>query len=170
IENVIHRDLKPQNIMIDRAGRVCVMDFGLARSVEMSGLTQTGALLGTPAYMSPEQAKGAPLDPRSDLFSLGIIFYEILTGVVPFKADTLWATVLSRTQGEPPPPISIDPAVPPRLSEIAMRCLAMDPAGRYANAREMAAELDAFLGDAVTQIIVPPASVVPARSRRRRWV
>src|SRR5262249_45315717 len=87
-ENVIHRDLKPQNVMIDASGRVLVMDFGLARSVEMSGLTQTGAVLGTPAYMSPEQAKGTALDERSDLFSLGIIFYELLTGETPFKADT----------------------------------------------------------------------------------
>ena len=167
-ENVIHRDLKPQNIMIDDAGRVRVMDFGLARSLETSGLTQTGALLGTPAYMSPEQAKGLPLDPRSDLFSLGIIFYEMLTGTVPFKADTLWATVLSRTQAEPPPPIAIDPSIPRKLSEITAKCLAIDPARRYANAIEMAAELDAFLGGTVS--IELPAGAAPAPSRRRMWI
>src|SRR5450759_234346 len=161
-ENVIHRDLKPQNIMIDAAGRVLVMDFGLARSLETSGLTQTGALLGTPAYMSPEQAKGATLDPRSDLFSLGIIFYEMLTGTVPFKADNLWATVLSRTQAEPPPPIAIDPSIPRRLSEITAKCLAITPARGYANAIEMAAERDAFLGGTVS--IDLPAGAAPAGS------
>ena len=168
-ENVIHRDLKPQNIMIDEAGRARVMDFGLARSVEMSGLTQTGAMLGTPLYMSPEQAKGVPSDPRSDLFSLGIIFYELLTGIVPFKADTLWGTVLSRTQREPPPPISIDPSIPPKLSEIAAKCLSIDPAARYAGAREMGADLDAFLSQAVTQtIVVPPVEAPPRKARRSR--
>ena len=166
-ENVIHRDLKPQNIMIDDAGRARVMDFGLARSVEMSGLTQTGAMLGTPLYMSPEQAKGVPSDPRSDLFSLGIIFYELLTGVVPFKADTLWGTVLSRTQREPPPPVSVDPSIPHRLSEIAAKCLSIDPAGRYAGAREMGADLDEFLGQALTQTIIPPPAAVRPRPTRR---
>jgi len=153
-ENVIHRDLKPQNVMIDDAGRVYVMDFGLARSVEMSGLTHTGALIGTPAYMSPEQAKGMALDPRSDLFSLGIIFYEMLTGTVPFKADTLWATVMKRTQAEPPPADSIDPAE------------------RYATAGQVAADLDAFLGDTISQtaLTAPSATAAPARSRRRIWI
>jgi tetratricopeptide (TPR) repeat protein/predicted Ser/Thr protein kinase len=166
-ENVIHRDLKPQNIMIDDTGRVRVMDFGLARSVEMSALTQTGALLGTPAYMSPEQAKGASLDHRSDLFSLGIIFYELLTGRVPFQADTLWATLLARTQAEPPPAITIDPAVPARLSEIAAKCLKIDPAARYSTAKEMADELDVFLGDAAQSIVIQPVAAPPRPSRWR---
>src|SRR5207302_2146792 len=98
-EGVVHRDLKPQNIMIESSGRVCVMDFGLARSMEASGLTQAGAVMGTPAYMSPEQAKGMPADERSDLFSLGIIAYQMMTGRVPFKADTALASMLLRTQG-----------------------------------------------------------------------
>src|SRR4029077_7864128 len=85
---VVHRDLKPQNIMVDKSGRVYVMDFGVARSMETPGMTQTGALMGTPEYMSPEQAKGMKVDARSDLFSLAIIFYEVRSGVSPFKADT----------------------------------------------------------------------------------
>src|SRR5712664_2047903 len=87
-EGIIHRDLKPQNIMLDKSGRVCVMDFGIARSIVASGMTQTGTLIGTPDYMSPEQAKGLSLDARSDLFTVGIIFYEMLSGQVPFDADT----------------------------------------------------------------------------------
>jgi serine/threonine protein kinase len=87
-EGVIHRDLKPQNIMLDKNGRAYVMDFGIARSMLGAGMTQTGALIGTPDYMSPEQAKGQSLDARSDLFSMGIIFYDMLSGQVPFDADT----------------------------------------------------------------------------------
>src|SRR5437879_11862119 len=85
---VVHRDLKPQNIRVDKQGRATVMDFGIARSMEVTGMTQTGALLGTPEYMSPEQAKGEEVDARSDLFTVGIIFYELLTGKLPYQADT----------------------------------------------------------------------------------
>src|SRR5206468_12744948 len=87
-ESVVHRDLKPQNIMLDSSGRVYVMDFGLARSACFSGMTQTGALIGTPEYMSPEQGRGEKLTERSDIFSLGIIFYELLTGKSPYHSDT----------------------------------------------------------------------------------
>jgi len=91
LEGVVHRDLKPQNIMVDDAGRVWLMDFGLARSMELSGLTRTGVLMGTPDYMSPEQARAERVEAQSDLFSLGIIFFEMLTGRLPFQADTLMA-------------------------------------------------------------------------------
>src|ERR1700689_2147187 len=95
---VVHRDLKPQNIMLDAKDRVYVMDFGIAHSLETPGMTQTGALMGTPEYMSPEQAKGMKVDARSDLFALGIIFYEALTGISPFKAETAMAMMFQRTQ------------------------------------------------------------------------
>src|SRR5215469_16122367 len=97
-EGVVHRDLKPQNIMLDANGRAYVMDFGIARSAYLSGMTQTGALIGTPEYMSPEQAKGEKLDERSDLFSLGVIFYELLTGNSPYYSDTPLATLRRRMQ------------------------------------------------------------------------
>ena len=95
---IIHRDLKPQNIMRDKTGRILVMDFGLARTLEGDGMTQTGALVGTMDYMSPEQALGKDLDQRSDLFTLGLIFYELLTGKMPYKADSAVASLLKRTQ------------------------------------------------------------------------
>src|SRR5436190_9544058 len=97
-EGVVHRDLKPQNIMIDAQGKVTVMDFGIAHSAEFTGMTQTGALLGTPEYMSPEQAKGLTADSRSDVFTLGLIFYELLTGKTPYKGDNALAILLKRTQ------------------------------------------------------------------------
>ncbi len=110
-EGVVHRDLKPQNIMLDASGRVWVMDFGLARSMEMAGMTRTGALMGTPDYMSPEQARAEKVDARSDLFSLGIIFYEMLTGVLPFQADTMMATLLKRVQQKAGPRYRIESVI-----------------------------------------------------------
>ena len=92
-EGVVHRDLKPQNIMMDQTGRASVMDFGIARSLEMGGMTQTGALIGTPEYMSPEQVRGEHVDARSDLFTLGVIFQEVLTGHLPFHAETAMASM-----------------------------------------------------------------------------
>jgi serine/threonine protein kinase len=95
-EGVVHRDLKPHNIMVEAKGRVVVMDFGIAHSMERAGFTMTGALVGTPAYMSPEQAQGEKIDTRSDLFSLGIIFYELLTGKAPYEAETAMGLLLKR--------------------------------------------------------------------------
>jgi serine/threonine protein kinase len=93
-EGVVHRDLKPQNVMMDAAGKASVMDFGIARSMDASNMTRTGALLGTPTYMSPEQAQGKKVDARSDIYTLGIIFYELLTGRPPFEADNPMATLV----------------------------------------------------------------------------
>ena len=104
-KGVVHRDLKPQNIMMEKNGNVSVMDFGIARSMEAPGVTRTGALIGTFEYMSPEQARGEKVDARSDLFTLGIIFYELLTGKSPFQADTPTATLLKRLQEQVVPPV-----------------------------------------------------------------
>ena len=101
---VIHRDLKPHNIMIDRAGDVRIMDFGIARSLKSKGLTESGVMIGTPDYMSPEQALGDPVDQRSDIYSLGVILYELLTGEVPFKGDTAFSVVLKHKTEPPPDP------------------------------------------------------------------
>ena len=143
---IIHRDLKPQNIMRDKSGRILVMDFGLARSVQSEGMTQTGALLGTIEYMSPEQAMGKTLDQRSDLFAVGLIFYELLSGKMPFKAETAMASLLMRNQERAVPLADIDATVPAGLSDIVSRCLERDLERRYPNAAEIITDLDAWQG------------------------
>ncbi|MGB6945665.1 MAG: protein kinase [Bryobacteraceae bacterium] len=141
VEGVVHRDLKPQNVMVDDAGRVWLMDFGLARSMELSGLTRTGVLMGTPDYMSPEQARAEKVDARSDLFSLGIIVYEMLTGRLPFQADTLMAKLLMRVQQNATPVTEIEPGVPASLGAVVARCLERDVNKRYQNVREILDDL-----------------------------
>src|SRR5215472_13992494 len=127
-EGVIHRDLKPQNIMRDKHGRIVVMDFGLARSLGESGMTQTGAIVGTLEYMSPEQAMGVALDQRSDIYSVGLIFYELLTGRAPYDADTAIASLMKRTREDARPASDVEQSVPQPLSAIVGRCLEREPA------------------------------------------
>ena len=142
-EGVVHRDLKPQNIMVDSRGKVSVMDFGIARSIEMPGMTLTGVLVGTPEYMSPEQARGEELDARSDLFALGIVFYELLTGKSLYQADTALASLWKRTTEPARPPVEIDPTIPRALSDVAMKCLQIDVQQRYQTAQEILKDLEA---------------------------
>jgi eukaryotic-like serine/threonine-protein kinase len=145
---VIHRDLKPQNIMRDASGRILVMDFGLARTVDGGGgMTQSGALVGTMDYMSPEQALAQDLDHRSDLFTVGLIFYELLTGKMPFKADSALASLIKRTQERASPVSDHDESIPAPLTHIVSRCLERDPAHRYQSAAEMLQDLDAWQGN-----------------------
>src|SRR5713101_608853 len=157
-EGVIHRDLKPQNIMLDASGRVYVMDFGIARSAYLPGMTQTGALIGTPEYMSPEQGRGEKLTERSDIFSLGIIFYELLTGKSPYYSDTPLATLWKRMQEKATPPVVVDPTLPQALSGIVVKALEIEPEERFASAREMAQQLEIWLGpSAGSSTIILPA-------------
>ncbi|MGE5207072.1 MAG: protein kinase domain-containing protein, partial [Chlamydiota bacterium] len=155
-EGVIHRDLKPQNIMRDGQGRIVVMDFGLARSLQSDGMTQTGALIGTMEYMSPEQGLGQELDQRSDLFTLGLIFYELLTGQVPYKADSALASLLKRTQERAVPISSLDNKVPRVLSDMVAKCLERDPKLRYNSAKELLSDLEAWQGKSAAKSIRLP--------------
>jgi tetratricopeptide (TPR) repeat protein/predicted Ser/Thr protein kinase len=141
-EGVVHRDLKPQNIMFDAHGKVFVMDFGIAWSTETAGMTMTGAIVGTPDYMSPEQVRGEHLDARSDLFTLGVIFYQLLTGDIPYKAETLQAAMFKRTKERPRPLLQVDPSLPRFLCEIATKCLEIDPQLRYQSAHEIIHDLE----------------------------
>jgi len=145
-EGVIHRDLKPGNIMKDASGRVVIMDFGLAKTVQSDGMTQTGMMIGTMEYMSPEQAMGAELDARSDIFTMGLIFYELLTGNIPFRAESAIASLVKRTQERAVPLSEVDPTIPPALSAIAAKCLERDRNNRYNNVQEILDDLDTFEG------------------------
>jgi len=173
---VIHRDLKPQNIMQEKNGRILVMDFGLARSLESDGMTQSGTLLGTIEYMSPEQAMGKHLDERSDLFTLGLIFYELLTGKIPYKADTAMASLLLRNQERAVPVAELDSSIPKGLSDIVSKCLERDLTQRYQSVQEILADLDAWRGkrpvsaSVVTQAQQTVVMQVGARNTPWKWI
>jgi serine/threonine protein kinase/Tfp pilus assembly protein PilF len=141
-KGIIHRDLKPGNIMREQSGRVVVMDFGLARTLETNSMTRSGALVGTYEYMSPEQAQSAPLDARSDLYTVGLIFYELLTGARPFHAESAIASLLMRTQQRAKPPSSHDTSIPKTVSGICSKCLEISPSSRYQSASELIAEIE----------------------------
>jgi len=159
---IVHRDLKTLNLMVDGAGKVRVMDFGIAKPAA-EGATDggvTGYILGSPEYMSPEQARGRAVDLRSDLYSLGIVIYELFTGAVPFRADTPVTTLLLHLETDPP----LDhPGLPPALRPVLERCLAKDPAARFGSARELVDALEsARRGQRTTARArgVPPRAVV----------
>jgi tetratricopeptide (TPR) repeat protein len=161
-EGVIHRDLKPQNIMLDKSGRAFVMDFGIARSMLGDGMTQTGVLIGTPDYMSPEQAKGQTLDARSDLFSTGIILYEMLSGQVPFDADTTMGKLWKRTNEPARPLDELDKTIPQPLSDIVRKCLEIDPQKRFASAADLLQRIEVWQGPAAgTRLVTLPVTVLP---------
>jgi len=145
---IVHRDVKPANVMVGPTGRAKLTDFGVAR-MESSSMTQTGAALGSPKYMSPEQVLGLPIDPRSDIFSLGVMLYEMLAGRTPFErpTDTTVFSLMNRIAGEPHPPLrDIDAKIPAVFAQIVNRALAKKPEQRYARAGEMAKELRNFRG------------------------
>ena len=145
-EGVIHRDLKPGNIMRDPQGRIVVMDFGLARTQGGDGLTQTGMMVGTMEYMSPEQAQAQQVDVRSDLYTVGLIVYELLSGNTPFKAESALASLLKRAQERAVPVSQVEQSVPKQLSAIVSKCLERDPAERYQGAQQILDDLALFQG------------------------
>jgi eukaryotic-like serine/threonine-protein kinase len=137
---IVHRDIKPHNVVVGADGRVKVTDFGIARS-EASQMTEVGSIVGTAQYLSPEQARGAPVDARSDIYSLGIVLYEMLTGKVPFVGEAPLDIAMKHLQAVPDPPSKHRPEVPRDLDAVVMRALAKDPEDRYASADEMEGDL-----------------------------
>ena len=139
---VVHRDVKSQNILIDREGRVKVTDFGIAQAGD-PGMTEAGSILGTAQYLAPEQARGEAVDERSDLYSVGVVLYEMLTGRVPFKGDSAVTVALKHVNELPPEPAGLVPGLPYSLNQIVLKALAKDPNRRYGSAAEFAADLRA---------------------------
>jgi serine/threonine protein kinase len=140
---IVHRDIKPANIMLTRDGRVKVADFGIAK-VGSTKMTQTGMLLGSPSYMAPEHFLGKPLDGRSDIFALGILLYELVTGQPPFTAENLGTLSYKIVHEDPVPPINLKPGINPKLNALIVKALARDPAARFQTAEELCAALDAL--------------------------
>jgi beta-lactam-binding protein with PASTA domain/predicted Ser/Thr protein kinase len=163
---IVHRDIKPHNVLVDGEGRVKVTDFGIARA-GTSQMTETGSIVGTAHYLSPEQAKGGEVDPRSDLYSLGVVLYELLTGKTPFEGDTPVEIAMKHLSAAPKPPSKLRPDIPPELDMVILRALAKDPDDRYQSADEMEADLErvargapvaAATVDSATQVLRKPAA------------
>jgi len=161
---VIHRDLKSRNLMVDGEGNVRIMDFGIARSLEATGLTGAGVMIGTPEYMSPEQVEGKDVDPRSDIYSLGVILYEMVTGRVPFEGDTPF-TIGMKHKGEiPRDPKGLNSQIPDDLSYLILRCLEKEREKRYQSAGEVRSELESVEKSIpITEKTVPERKPLAAR-------
>ena len=142
---LVHRDVKPENVLISDEGEVKIVDFGLVRAVAEAGITSTSVILGTAAYLSPEQVKDGNASPRSDVYAVGIVAYELLTGQTPFSGDTALSVAYQRLDTDVPPPSSVISGVPSQFDALVERSTARDPAGRYADAQDMGAELDAIV-------------------------
>jgi serine/threonine protein kinase len=171
---VVHRDLKPSNIMVDEDGNVRIMDFGIARSLSSKGITGAGVMIGTPEYMSPEQVEAKEVDQRSDIYSLGVILYEMVTGKVPFEGDTPFAVGLKHKSEFPQNPKEINTQIPDDLNNMILRCLEKDKEKRYQSSGELRSGLaNIEKGISTTKIDVPRKKSTTSKeitlTLRRRW-
>jgi serine/threonine-protein kinase len=169
---IVHRDIKPQNVIIDREGQAKVADFGIARAGDTSEMTQTGAIVGTVQYLSPEQAEGHPVDRRADLYSVGIVLYELLTGQVPFDGEAPISIAIKQINERPVPPRQLEPRVPPAVEGVVLRALEKDPARRFQSAEEFIAALEQARRAPVRPVVLdetPGEPWVEEEPRRSRW-
>jgi len=161
---VVHRDLKPSNIMIDKEGNVRIMDFGIARSLTAKGITGAGVMIGTPEYMSPEQAEVKAVDQRSDIYSLGVILYEMVTGRVPFEGETPLGIAMKHKSEVPKDPKELNSQIPESLSRVIIRCLEKDKEKRYQSAGEVGSELSKIeQGIPTTERVVPKRKPITSK-------
>jgi len=168
--DVVHRDLKPSNIMIDREGNSRIMDFGIARSSESKGITRAGRMVGTPEYMSPEQVDGVQADERSDIYSLGVILYEMLTGKQPFEGESSLSIALKHKTEPTPNPSETNEQIPGDLSRIIMRCMEKDKSQRYQTAKKLLTDLTAIeKGITTTERILPRRRPKPLKISLKKW-
>ena len=144
--NVMHRDLKPANILVNDSDALKIVDFGLAAACShgSSRVTKTGTLIGTPSYMSPEQGRGLETDHRTDIYSLGVIMYEVFTGTVPYTAENPLAVLYLHLQGRKDPPSARNPMVPEALEAVIVKAMALEPEARYQSTSELLAALDSL--------------------------
>ena len=171
-EGVVHRDFKPHNVLVGKADHAYVSDFGLATSLESAqmGMTRTGAVVGTPRYMSPEQVEGNPVDSRSDIYSLGIVFYEMATGQVPFSGESTWQLMYQRVQHMPRNVKELNPALPDFVAQVIMHCLEKEPANRYQTVKEILSDLDASRSPALSTTFMPSRTVqIRVPIVEKRW-
>ncbi len=167
---VVHRDLKPQNIMIDREGNAHILDFGIARAFKTRKITDTGMMIGTPDYMSPEQAEGEEVDGRTDIYSLGVILYEMLTGKVPFEGETPLSIALKHKSEEPQDPREINPQIPAEVSHVILKCLEKDKETRYQTADDLLSELNHIIeGLPTTERVIPKKKSSVERISKIKW-
>jgi serine/threonine protein kinase len=160
---IIHRDIKPANMMVTQKGTIKVMDFGIARVLGTARMTREGSIVGTIAYMSPEQIRGEESDARADIYSLGILLYEMLTGRIPFVGDTEFKLMMAQIEEPPPPPRTFAPHISVSVEQAIMRALAKRPEARFQTVEEFRTALESAMGTAATQVVAtPPKPVVPA--------
>jgi serine/threonine protein kinase/Tfp pilus assembly protein PilF len=169
---VIHRDLKPQNILIDESGTAKIMDFGIARSLEAGSLTGEGMMVGTPEYMSPEQAEGKTADQRTDIYALGVILYEMVTGKRPFSGDTPISVALKHKSEIPRPPLELNAQIPGELNRLILKCLEKDKDKRYQTAKELQTELNKLAEIQPLAAITDGSKRITGRAgfKRSKWI